>query len=238
MNKHLSRQEIELLTTEEIRLNQAHTSYCKSIWLYAWIAPLILCMITMLASNIDKLHIAFVWIGIGVVMNIGLCIENRLSTKKQTAHIKKAIAENSRSGVEFLLRDSSAGIEKITMEDIENIESQLKIVLPEFFKSTLTCYPFPKGSIAEEFLLPHSPSLIISNNGPSLTQHIDVACENPFFVGGDGGEELYYIDLNSSTGEVFVYSMETKTSQVHSESWRAYLDHISGSILALGNDKP
>jgi hypothetical protein len=238
MNTHLSQQEIELLTTEEIRLNQVHSSYCKSIWLYAWIAPLILCIITMLASHIDKLHIAFVWVGIGIVMNIGLCIENRLSTKKQTAPIKQALAENNRTGVEFLLRNLSAGIEKITMEDIEYIESQLKIVLPEFFKSTLTRYPFPKGSIAEEFLLPHYPGVIISNNDPSLTQQIPVACENPFFVGGDGGEELYFIDLNSSTGEVFVYSMETKTSQVYAESWRAYLDRISGSISAMENDNP
>ena len=62
-------------------------------------------------------------------------------------------------------------------------------------------------------------------------------CEKPFFVGGDGGEALYYIDLNSQKDSVYVYCMETNTSQVHAETWGKYLKDIKSIHNEVDGDQ-
>jgi cell wall assembly regulator SMI1 len=119
-------------------------------------------------------------------------------------------------------------------EDIKAIEAQIGIALPEFYRATMTNYPFPNDSFADEFLLPNSSSAVIANN-EDPGEYPDVA--QPFVIGGDGGEEIYFVDLAATTSQVFVYDMDTGKHTPHADDWAKYLDQIANTLKEIEEDE-
>ena len=97
-------------------------------------------------------------------------------------------------------------------------------------------YPFPKDSFADEFMLVNNPGAVIGNNDKALIETIDKGVK-PFFIGSDGGEKLYYVDLNTKKSEVFVYYLETQKSKMQSKTWNNYLEDIKKTLKEIEEDE-
>jgi hypothetical protein len=236
-DQNLSDKEIGLLNKEVVRLTNEHKRYAKSAFKFGWIIPAILCGITILVSNVPKTYILLVWIGIGLILILSMWLENLIKTKKNVKYIKNAIATNNRDDVNKILRDISPVMVKTTKKDLDKIEKLFNIQLPDYYKSTILNYPFPKGSCAEEYLLPCYPNLIIENNEPSFLESIKIKETKPFCIGSDGGEEVYYIDLISEKTNVFVYNFERGKSEKYVHSWAEYLKDVDKTLKEIEEDK-
>ncbi len=184
----------------------------------------------MLVSNVAKTYVFLAWIEIGFILGIWIWIEILLKTTKYIKPIKKAISTNNRNDVNSILKRLSPVIKKTTREDIDKIEKLLGIVLPNYYKSTIMNYPFPKNSLADDCLLLYDPELIIKNNDSSFLEIIITPKIKPFCIGTDGGEEVYYIDLNCEETKVFAYSRETGKSEIYTTSLADYIKKIEEII--------
>lgn len=236
-NQNLSDKEIEILNKEIVRLTSEHKRFAGRIFKFVWIIPAVLCSITVLVSNSPKIYILLVWIGIGLIIGIWIWLEDLIKITKNIKPIKKAIATNNRNDVDLILRDISPIMKKTTGKDLKEIEKLLNMPLPEYYKSTIINYPFPKGSFAEECLLPYYPDVIIENNEFSFLKNIKNTVLKPFCIGSDGGEEVYYIDLNSEKTNVFVYDFETGKSEIYVNSWAEYLRNVERILREIEEDE-
>ncbi len=124
----------------------------------------------------------------------------------------------------------------MNLEDLKKIGNSIGITLPDYYKSTMLNYPFPKDSFADEFMLVNNPGAVIENNDKSLIEAIDKGVK-PFSIGSDGGEELYYVDLNKEKSEVFVYYLETQKSEIQSKTWNDYLEDIKKTLKEIEEDE-
>jgi hypothetical protein len=80
----------------------------------------------------------------------------------------------------------------MTDAELNKIEEELGISLPEFYRSTTINYPFPHDSYVAEFLLVNDPSIILR---PWLPDDTFPGIGKPYRIGSDGGEEDYFIDV-------------------------------------------
>ena len=113
---------------------------------------------------------------------------------------------------------------------IQLTEKELGIVLPSYYKDTLENYPFPIDSFANECLLPLDISFLIQDN-------LEYISNNKLIVGGDGGEELYLIKINSSLSEVYVFDFEIgDITKVH-ENWKEFLETIHKTLAEIEEDE-
>jgi hypothetical protein len=123
---------------------------------------------------------------------------------------------------------------EMTEKDLSRIESVLSTTLPRFYRDTMLDYPFPADSFANEFLLPNTVKLILELN-------LDCAglsgTGKPFLVGSDGGEELYFIDLDSTSTQVFTCDLETGKRSLQARDWPEYLRQITASLTDIDEDE-
>jgi len=119
-------------------------------------------------------------------------------------------------------------------QDIKTIEAKVGMALPEFYCATMLNYPFPVDSFAAEFLLPNDLARLLSDNeDPGNYPGIDKA----FMIGGDGGEERYFIDLASTSSQVFAFDLETGIHTAKATDWQQYLDQIAASLREIEEDE-
>ena len=117
--------------------------------------------------------------------------------------------------------------------DIQKIEQALHKQLPSLYRKSLVEYPFPKDSFADEFMLPNDPNLVIEQN--AMLPHAD----NIIAVGSDGGEQIYFLQLNEDedTG-VSIYDLENPSKKMKlTSSWDAYLKHIQNTLNEIAEDE-
>lgn len=122
----------------------------------------------------------------------------------------------------------------MTEEELTQIESHLGLKLPEFYRSTMLNYPFPVNSFADEFLLTNYLEQVLELN------HQPVECSGigrPFLVGSDGGEELYYIDLQNLESPVYTLQLETGKHFQKAENWTQYLHRIEADLKEIEDDE-
>lgn len=256
-NQNLSEEEINLLNKEIDRATNEHKQFTKLICKFSWIVSAVLYGLTMLVSNVPKTYILLFWIGFGLILCIWIWAENLLKIGRYIKSIKKAIATNNRADLDLILRDiyislaikERKDIEKavvspnyykstiMNMNELEKIEKILKIKLPIFYKHTVLNYPFKKDSFADECLLPNDVNLVIKNNAGSFIKMIMKQDIMPFVIGCDGGEEVYYLNLNKETSEIFVSSCETNRSEVKFKSWDEYLKNIEKALKEIDEDE-
>ncbi len=119
--------------------------------------------------------------------------------------------------------------------EVKYIEDSLGIKLPDYYKSTILQYPYPKDSFADEFLLPNNPDVVVENNNDCLIE--DTKDATPFIIGNDGGEELYYINVKDKKSNIYVYYLEIKKSEVKSDTWPDYLREIDENLKEIEDDE-
>ena len=113
----------------------------------------------------------------------------------------------------------------MTESELAEVESWLGFSVPANYRSTLTNYPFPSDSYAEEFMLPNDPRSVIELNDLGVEVR---SIEQPFFIGSDGGEDHYFVDAADADSPVYVFELETGKHRELVGSWTDYLQHIRG----------
>ena len=122
----------------------------------------------------------------------------------------------------------------MTESDISRIESVLNIKLPEYYCSTMLNYPFADDSFAAEFLLPNDPEQILEYNQDSY-EYPGVG--KLFVIGGDGGEDSYFIDLADNSSQVFTFDMESDTHTSTAANWSEYIEWIEKALKEIEEDE-
>ena len=82
-------------------------------------------------------------------------------------------------------------------EELAKIEKVLNIRLPSIYRETMLKYPFAGDSFANDCLLTDVPNRVFENNHKDAVVPIP-GILRPFFVGHDGGELRYFLDLDDS----------------------------------------
>ena len=111
----------------------------------------------------------------------------------------------------------------MTEQDIEVIEKRMGFTLPASYRATVLSYPFEPDSFADEFMMPNRLDAVIDLSGVEFSSP---EIGKPFFIGSDGGEEVYFVDASKPDSGVFVYEMETGKHRSLVPTWAAYVDHI------------
>ena len=109
----------------------------------------------------------------------------------------------------------------ITTDELTKLERKLDVKLPEEYKKTLLNYPFEKDSFAYTCMLMADVNILIEWNSES-----ESLVKNGFMIGGDGGEESYYIDLYDEHHPVFSFDMETDKTVLFAKNIADYLAKI------------
>ncbi len=237
MTQTFNKSEIDIINKEINTAKEKHKRNISSQLKGVGIVILILCILTMIGSDIKNIYILPIWLTIGLVYGFWFWFESYSKTKKYIKPFINALATNSRKDVEQFLSISTLKNKNITPKTIIDIEKKLNIILPQFYKNTLLKYPFPLDSLVDDCLLPNDPVQILKNNDTLMKEIINNPEINPFFVGSDGGEELYFIDLNSQKSTVFVHSLESKESNLYVNDWSDFLNDIEKSLLEIEEDE-
>ncbi|MHC4478062.1 MAG: SMI1/KNR4 family protein [Planctomycetota bacterium] len=119
--------------------------------------------------------------------------------------------------------------------DIGRIESELEIQLPDSYKKVVLSYPFGPESIGYTCMLANDAAAVIElNKSPSFHSIIhtkkDVAhpleTKNCFWIGNDGGEEEYYLDISTTSGAVLKFDLETGELTEFAPDMDHYIERI------------
>ncbi|QEN07311.1 hypothetical protein EXM22_04650 [Oceanispirochaeta crateris] len=113
--------------------------------------------------------------------------------------------------------------------DILKIENNLKMKLPKFYKDTILNYPFERGSFAEEFMLLNKLETLLELNVDQ--KHL----EEKFYIGSDGGEELYSIKYCDDS--VYLYDLDLNEERLYTKDWKSFLDKIDMTIKEIKEDE-
>lgn len=112
--------------------------------------------------------------------------------------------------------------------DIEVLEKELKVTLPETYTMSMLNYPFEEDSFATEFML--------LNDRESLGQLNELErADGRFYIGSDGGEELYFIKPDNPG--VFAYNMEKDRDKPYCESLEEFVEIIAKELLNIQEDE-
>lgn len=122
----------------------------------------------------------------------------------------------------------------MTTDDIRQIEIAIDAALPAFYTATMLTYPFPKDSFSDEFLLMNDLEVLLRENSRS-TKYPGIG--KAFLIGGDGGEEVYFIDTASRLSQVFVYDMEKGAHTVKARDWSEYLQQVQKTLHEIEADE-
>ncbi len=118
----------------------------------------------------------------------------------------------------------------MTENDLQKLESALGHTLPEYYRATMFAYPFPSDSEAAAYSLDNNPTTLLRNQIPKLTLP---GIAKMFCIGGDGSEEVFFIDAENPDSTVYVYDMEAGTHRVLCKDWPQFLEWLR----ANGEDK-
>ena len=72
--------------------------------------------------------------------------------------------------------------------------------------------------------------LIETNQARYQVNSVTSKLQAPFRMGGDGGEERYFIDLTDKQGRVYKFDIETNDVEILSNTWAEYLEHVQQII--------
>lgn len=117
-------------------------------------------------------------------------------------------------------------------EFFQKIEKELEISLPSNYKRILERYPFPKDSFATE-MLSNNEDYLIGLNNKNYWSHVNFNEIEPFFIGSDGGEETYFIDIKDLNTPVYLYDIEEDKYYKKSDSIKDFLIYIESDPESL-----
>ncbi len=113
----------------------------------------------------------------------------------------------------------------MTAEDLDRIERVLGRRLPEDYREVMQRYPFSPGSFSYDCMLTDDARTVIEAN----REPHDILRDGPptldyLWIGSDGGEEYYFLDLRGSPCPFYAYDLET------GEQTDAFADDIDDYI--------
>lgn len=99
----------------------------------------------------------------------------------------------------------------MTETDLDRIEAALRVRLPPEYRATLLDYPLPPDPDSSGLWLVDDATDVIES-----TRHFRVSppasgnwSDNYLYLGSDGGEEAYFLDLGRTPATVLTYEHET-----------------------------
>jgi hypothetical protein len=122
----------------------------------------------------------------------------------------------------------------MNLADIHTIEEKLKILVPAFWKQTVSQYPFRPDSLAAEGCLYNTVESIIETNEGRGGWEMDHA----FFI-GEHLEVYFFLDLNQPDSGVFGFLVAEWSQFQEAKTWDEFVGQISMTyeeINDLGSD--
>jgi SMI1-KNR4 cell-wall len=97
----------------------------------------------------------------------------------------------------------------MTAVEIDGIERVLGLRLPDDYRRTMQNYPFGPGTLGADMLADDAQLIARANKAPH-----DIIREGPptrdyLWIGSDGGEGQFYLDLRASPHPVHAFDLET-----------------------------
>jgi hypothetical protein len=124
-------------------------------------------------------------------------------------------------------------------EDLDRVEQALDVRLPPEYRAALLEYPLPRDPHSTDLWLVDDPDELVRANeifrgallrGRPWPQHY-------FYVGGDGGEESYFLDLDRTPAPVVVYDIELGTFTELAPDLPTWLDTLRRELEAIAEDE-
>ena len=131
-------------------------------------------------------------------------------------------------------------------EDIIKIELELKTKLPDSYKKVVLSFPFGKDSFGYTCMLANDANAIVEmNKAPGFHSiiHMKNIPEHPckeeslFWIGNDGGEEQYYLDISQKAGAVYKLDLETGKFTEYAHDLHSYIERIQGIDQEIDNEQ-
>lgn len=121
----------------------------------------------------------------------------------------------------------------MTSAQLTYLEERLQLPLPDYYKRTMLDYPFAADSFAAECSLSVQVDHILGMNTIFPPE------ARRFVVGGDCGEELYYVKVDESSERVYRYEYETSGDSpiVQADSWAPFLEQLRDQEVAIEQDE-
>ena len=109
--------------------------------------------------------------------------------------------------------------------DLDRIENLLGVSLPVAYREAMLAYPFAPDHQAAELWMPNDAAIILDMNRPIPERRSAAEPWPPHlvFIGGDGGEEEFVLDVRAAAAPVFAYELETGRLRALAPDFAAWL---------------
>ena len=104
--------------------------------------------------------------------------------------------------------------------DLQRLERELSISLPNDYKSLMTVYPFPADSFSADCLLPDSADRLLEIS--KIPQKLP---RNSFIIGDNSAEETYFIDISREHSPVYTLDAQTCRVAEKATNLDAYIEY-------------
>ncbi len=99
----------------------------------------------------------------------------------------------------------------MTAEHLARIEQEIGLKLPDDYRRAMQNYTFGRDSFAfNDMLLDDAQMIINANREPHDILGDAPPTRDYLWIGGDGGEVYYYLDLRASPCPVHAFDLETR----------------------------
>lgn len=109
--------------------------------------------------------------------------------------------------------------------DLDRIENVLGVLLPGAYRETMLAYPFSPDHQAAELWMPNDAAIILDMNRPVPERQLAGKPwpQHLVFIGGDGGEEEFVLDVGATAAPVFAYELESGHLRALAPDFAAWL---------------
>ena len=109
--------------------------------------------------------------------------------------------------------------------DLDRIERALGRPLPAAYRATMLDYPFPPTHEAAQLWMPDDAAIVLEMNGPIPERQL---AGKPWpahlvFIGSDGGEEDFVLDVRAAAAPVLAYERESGDVRALAPDFAAWL---------------
>ena len=111
------------------------------------------------------------------------------------------------------------------LPDLDRIESLLGVSLPAAYRETMLAYPFSPDHQAAELWMPNDAATVLDMNRPVPERQL---AGGPWpahlvFIGEDGGEEEFVLDVLAAAAPVLAYERESGHLRALAPNFAAWL---------------
>ena len=114
--------------------------------------------------------------------------------------------------------------------DVHRIEHALGLSLPAAYVATMLDYPFPPAHQAAQLWMPDDASVVLEMNRQNPARRL---AGGPWpshlvFIGSDGGEEDFVLDVRAAASPVLAYERESGDVRALAPDFPAWLTTLRG----------